>query len=387
MSREPTNLGRWVRTPGTSEARLARQWANVSSRLGARGPSRFGLFPRLAAAMVLVLVVVLGVTFRPRTANGPTAIDGAVLETEAGEQESLTLPDGSRIVLEALTRVRLARVSTADVRLELERGAVRLEVVHVDNRKFLVAANGYEVHVVGTKFRVAIGAGAIRDVTVAVDEGKVAVHREGVVAQPTYIGAGETFVANPDGPPAPSVAPDPAPLPSASTAPSSWKKPLGPKRKLPARFHELFRNGEYAGAYAEIAAEDYAQLVLDLGAQDLLELAITARLTGHPRRAAMALERIRTAFRKDNRVGVAALELGRIRLDELHDPEGALDALDDAVLLAPDATLREDAEARRVQAYERMGDLVKCAAARDVYLLKYPEGIHTTTVARRCKSP
>ncbi len=309
MSREPSNLGRWVRTPVTTEARLSRQWADVSSRLGARGPSRFGLLPRLAAAMVLVLVVVLGVTLRPRTANGPAAIDGAILETEAGEQESLTLPDGSRIVLEALTRLRLARVSATDVRLELERGAVRLEVVHVDGRKFLVAAHGYEVHVIGTKFRVAIGAGAIRDVTVAVDEGRVAVHREGVAAPPTFIGAGETFVARDGaGPAIASVAPEaPAPSVSASAAPPAWKKPLGPKRKLPARFHELFREGDYASAYAEIATEDYPKLVGDLGAQDLLELAITARLTGHPRRAALALDRIRTSFRKDSRAGLAAL--------------------------------------------------------------------------------
>src|SRR5262249_18278345 len=78
--------------------------------------------------------------------------------------------------------------------------------------------------------------------------------------------------------------------------------------------------------------------------RELLSRASDARAAGKYRDAARALDTIRRRFRGDPRAGLAAFELGRLRLDTLGDPAGASEAFADAVALAPEAPFREDAE-------------------------------------------
>jgi transmembrane sensor len=115
----------------------------------------------------------------------------------------------------------------------------------------------------------------------------------------------------------------------------------------------------------------------------LLESAKRARLAGRPRDAAIALDTLRRRYRSDPRAALAAFELGRLRLDNLGDAPGAVEALNDAIVLAPQGSFREDAEARRVDALDAEG-APGCAEARDAYLVRYPKGIHATMVAARC---
>lgn len=58
---------------------------------------------------------------------------------------------------------------------------------------------------------------------------------------------------------------------------------------------------------------------------------------------------------------------------------------DDAIVLQPSAFYRENAEARRIQALEAAGQGAACIEAREGYLVRFPSGLHTTTVARRCR--
>lgn len=377
MKRFP--LGKFV-APRVDDARLARQWGRIDERLqGGRAGRWSRALPRGFALVAVALIVVVALV-RRRSATLPPAVDGVVLETPIGQEQTLTLPEGSRIALESASRVRLAHVAATDVRLELEQGAVRLEVTHVEGRRFVVVTHDVAVRVVGTRFRV--GLTNVGTMAVSVEDGRVEVARGGVVA--ATIAAGETWSA-PVGV-APSTATPTTPVvtePSVSSTPP--KRPATVRRKLPPAFHERFREGDYAGAFAVVESEDFDPLVRRLDGRDLLELAIAARLSGNPTRAARALDHLRRNFRGDPRAGLAALDLGRLRLDELNDPAGALAALDDAIALPLSEALKEDAEARRVQALDRMGDLAACTAARDAYLLQHPEGVHTTSVARRCK--
>jgi hypothetical protein len=70
----------------------------------------------------------------------------------------------------------------------------------------------------------------------------------------------------------------------------------------------------------------------------------------------------------------------------LGDPAGALEAFDDAVALAPSGAVREDAEARRVQVFEALGDRGRCIRARAAYLARFPNGIHAAKMRKRCTS-
>lgn len=108
-------------------------------------------------------------------------------------------------------------------------------------------------------------------------------------------------------------------------------------------------------------------------------------MAGRPQAAAAALDMLRRRYRRDPRAALAAFELGRLRLDTLGDAPGAVEALADAISLSPRGPLREDAEARRVEALAaaRSPD---CAAARDAFLEHYPRGVHRALIAGQCGS-
>ena len=80
---------------------------------------------------------------------------------------------------------------------------------------------------------------------------------------------------------------------------------------------------------------------------------------------------------------LAAFELGRLRLDSLGDAAGADEAFRDAIALSPQGPLREDAEARRVEALaaERSPE---CATARNAFLARYPHSVHAAVVSGTC---
>jgi hypothetical protein len=120
------------------------------------------------------------------------------------------------------------------------------------------------------------------------------------------------------------------------------------------------------------------------GPKELFELADSANLAGHPQDAALAYDALRRRYRSDSRAGIAAFQLGRLRQDKLGDPGGAEEALRDAMTLATDPSMREDAESRRVAALESLGDVAGCKKARDDYLSRQPTGLHAKVVAKRC---
>lgn len=119
-------------------------------------------------------------------------------------------------------------------------------------------------------------------------------------------------------------------------------------------------------------------------ARHLLDEAQRARFEGRPQDAARALDRLRRSFRRDRRAPLAAFELGKLRLETLDDPRGAEEAFRDAIALGPSSPFREDAEARRVEALSRMGDVAGCAAARDAYLARWSSGTYRRAVELYC---
>jgi transmembrane sensor len=340
-------------SPALTEARLARQYANIVERT-ARRRSWASLFaaPRLAIAFVACALVLVGVLVaRP---GSPTAspLDGTVAESRAGG-ELLTLADGTRMVLDARTRMRMTTVRADLVRIGLEEGGADFDVAHVDGRRFLIDAAGYEVSVIGTHFTVRIGSSR-GDATleVKVERGRVRVAREGHPESERALGAGEAWSTRIG-----EETAVPAPAPSAFVPEVEEPSESAPHASLPSAVEKPVR------AVAPVAPVLPSE--------------------SHPREAAIALDAIRMRFRGDSRAGLAAFELGRVRLDALKDPAGAVNAFDDALVLAPNAPFREDAEARRVQALEAM-DEARCREAKASYLARYPQGVHRADVARRC---
>ena len=102
-----------------------------------------------------------------------------------------------------------------------------------------------------------------------------------------------------------------------------------------------------------------------------------------PRRL-QAYQTFLSTYPRDGRAGLAAFELGRLRMDRLGDPAGALKALERAMALAPGSGFREDALARIVNASSSLGQLSRCSSAREQYLREYPNGVHRLRVSKAC---
>ena len=252
MTPSPKPLGRHI-APALDEARLERQIAAIVKRGAPRRPVA-SFSRRQAVAAAVCLVVGGSVAWRltkvtraePTEPNEQTlAVAGTTVETRAGG-ETITLADGSRAVLAPKSKLTLMTVRPDIVRVALEEGGVDLDVVHAEGKEFVVVARGYEIRVLGTRFRVRLleGAGAAR-LEVAVARGRVRVTHAGKPddADLRVLGAGETWTATLDAErpvsasaPAVEASADTAPVPrpaavGAGEAPRSCSR--APRRRAP----------------------------------------------------------------------------------------------------------------------------------------------------------
>lgn len=94
-----------------------------------------------------------------------------IYDTGAGEQRTLVLADGSTVVLNALTTIRV-RMSRHEREIDLMRGQAFFHDAHEPDRPFIVRSGDTAVRAVGTQFDVDRSPGRM---VVTVLEGKVAV--------------------------------------------------------------------------------------------------------------------------------------------------------------------------------------------------------------------
>jgi hypothetical protein len=352
--------------PVVSEARINRLWEATSGRLErAAWGRRWKWGGTIAGALALAAMAVVFVHTRHGEAPTQSLWEGAALET-AGDALSMALVDGSRLRLGSSSRVEVEKGDASAVKLVLRRGRVECDVTHQPGRTFIVAADGVEVHVVGTHFSVAMDPnGNFTRVEVHVDRGVVEVTNAEHPEDRTEVRAGEGWSEIVHPPPAASAV-NTAPAPETVEAPPIEVAP--------------------APAEPRVAAPSAAREPRTAGPRELLETANELRREGRVREAAQAYESLLNRYPNDGRAGLSAFELGRLRMDRLSDMAGAVPALERAALLAPGASFREDAMARLVTAYARTGNMAGCERARDHYLESYATGIHRQSVVAACSA-
>ncbi len=346
----PRKAGRYLEIE-VSKARVERQWDAVRRSLA---PSSSRVRWRRAAFAFAFVSALAAVLLIVRIRRAPTNVTGAgaVLESVAGQ--TLTLADGSRVEIAARARLRVGVLEANHTELVLEQGRATFDVTHAEGRRFVVHAGPFDIVDIGTRFEVSVDQDG--GVAVSVDRGRVQLQRRDSSEPPRFLGAGERWT---------NVAADHAaletPTTTAETTPSSSANVETPPTQNPATSASTTPT-----------------------AKDIFESAERARREGHSRKAASQLDNLRRHYRSDPRAGLASFELGRLRLDELSDPEGAATAFQDAIVLAPNAPFREDAEARLVDAYAASADYARCVRARDAYAAHYPRGLYASIVASRC---
>lgn len=344
------------------EARMERLWQGVSSRSGkfARRSSHRGVMLvaggfAVAAATALAWVNLTSPgsddLVAPLTSvaeASPLRAGGASLRT-AGEEMAVNLDDGSRLTLSPRSRIAMEDTGSDDVTLALEEGRVECNVSKDEKRLFSVLAGPVVVRVVGTRFSVERSnldeRGLVR---VDVQEGVVEVSGPDGVRK--HLSAGETWSVKVPGSTDDASA---ANEPSESLGKQAMRPRQTPQRSASERAKSLF------------------------------EEARAKRNSGDAAGAAALYERFLSEHASDGRAGVAALELGRLRMDQLGDVEGAISPLKTAASRGAGG-LGDDALARLAQAYSRLGDSAACRSARERYMKSHPAGVHVNQVRKLC---
>ncbi len=381
MSASRPDLSKYVVLDDVS-VRTDRIWLRVSDRLERRQHSAgMRISQLLALSAALALAFVAGV-FLTRS-RAPSA--WARLET-SGEPIAVELRDGSRLTLQRNTRLDLNESSEAKVSLELEQGHLDCDVSSNRQRTFSVTAAGFEVIVFGTQFGVDLSRERNR-LEVEVRAGEVRVHR-GTQADPeATLNAGQRWAIDLEAAPAPAapaagapVAPPALPnaawLPAPDAGPASAAPPASPPVNAPSAAPDT-RPARPALAPVPVPERQ-------LGARRLLDQGNAARRVGDVGAATRAFELLLSTYPNDRRAGLAAFELGRLRMDRIGDVRGAVVPLQQAAQLVTDPGLREDAMARLVRVFELLGDEERCLEARGLYLDAHPTGVHVSSVAQAC---
>jgi len=366
---KPPALSKYVQVDASS-ARLSRIWATVSSRLESRprAPRRFRY--SLAAAALFVIGATV-ITWR-LSMRAPTAFAfrNAALET-AGDSLTVDYDDGSRLELAARTRLEVLAGDSHSAAVRLKRGSVVCDLASLPGRQFSVFAEGVEVRVTGTRFTVNLNA-ETNQIEVSVQRGSVmVVWPEGSTAN-RRLAAGEHWSIDrrqQQSALAESATRDHA---SAVALPNVDAGADGvPSKGLGAA-------GDQTPAEVPPAAADLPS------ARSLLDQGNAARRAGDARGAAHAYQNLLAKFPSDPRAGLAAFELGRLRMGTLSDIPGAVRAFQSAAALSPGSAIREDAMAHLVEVYAISGQSALCESARDAYLKSYPSGVHAALVGRQC---
>jgi len=328
----------------------------------------------LVAAVVLVLIGA-GAALRGSrregaityviTSDHEEAHEGYVAVRPDAGPKALRFSDGSEVEFGTGSAGRIESRSAHGAVVSVERGRVSFAVEHHADTRWSVRAGPFDVAVTGTAFDVQWTPDTDTFV-LRLTAGSVVVR--GPSADAIALRPGQQIVARvreSDARVGPIGDPDPAsPAPVGSGVPEE----PAPSASAPAT------GRTHATAPSETA-------------RGLLARAESLRLAGRHEDAAATLERLVRTFPDDPRAGLAAYQLGRIRLGSLHDPRRALEAFGFVLEHEPDAPFGEDAEAGRLEAADQLGDIEKCKRWRDAFLVARPTSTHTRQIGKLCLAP
>jgi transmembrane sensor len=365
-------------------------WDSIEGRRARRRATRpLASWAFLGAAAVAAVLLFLFVKHRGTEASTALHLaSGAIVPASLVPAGEVALDDGSHLYLdEAASLAPL--VNTGRVfALAQASGRVTFDVKPHGPRAWTVDAGLARISVLGTRFRVSRER---HRVTVEVERGSVLVASPRLAGGERTLRAGESIEVRDDETATADSAPVDAPAPSATALPIAPSPSLAaPAPSLPASssalaapWRPLVAKGDYDAAYDALGHENVsAETQRATSVDDLLQIADVARLSGHPADAVAPLERLVAMHAGDPRASTAAFTLGKVQLDGLSAPAPAAQAFEQAIALGLPGALREDAFARRVEAYAKSGDVARARAARAAYEESFAGGHHHEAVER-----
>lgn len=221
----------------------------------------------LGGAAALAASVVMAALLWPGTQ--PPAPE--ILQTALGERREVSLPDGSRVVLNTDTRVNV-HYRRAERALELVRGEAYFSVQHDPERPFTVASGDFQVTALGTAFNIYRQRDDSSDITVTEGVVRVSRRRGQGIQPPTLLQASEQLHASPD-------------------------DGLARARGVDTRVHTAWQQGELVAEEMSVASvlnelSRYHDLRIVPGSHDIANLTVSGVfMLDHPDSVLKALER------------------------------------------------------------------------------------------------
>lgn len=315
---------------------------------------------------------------------------GEVIESTEGRSTPVHFSEGSSVLLQGRSRMRVLSLATEAARIVVDDGVLDVSIAHRKARRtrWSFEAGPYSVVVTGTKFRMAFAARQ-QSLRVSTEEGQVVVSG-GCHPTPQKVSAGQSVDLSclvsgeassteagevedptlreretdtePQGQPVPDVVvPQPSPSPPPpSRGELAWRRLLAS-----GQLWEGFQAADRAGL------QRVSQIAT---ARELLALADAARLHGSPARAVTLLLRVRQRFPETKDAAAAAFRLGLTAFEGAHAYAEASKWFETYLREQPAGPLMGDSFGRLMKAKSLSGDL---EGARDVaqqYLRRFPEG-------------
>jgi hypothetical protein len=333
----------------------------------------------LAATLVLSLS---GYFFRPAVitfrVGRESGREGTWIAAPKKEPLAVGFSDGSELVLERGSRLRVTDLAPNGARVLLERGKARVSVIHQQHTRWRVDVGPFVVHVVGTQFDVSWDPTEER-FDLVLREGQVRIAGP-TLREERVVSAGEhmeiTLGDRPANAATPSRVMDPVEAPSSATLPPSLSVQLvAPARSEPS-WRDIAQKGDHRAAYRAVEREGFTVILHRASASDLVLLADVARFSNHPSEAVAALRELARRFPDRPEVADCAFLIGRIFADQRSLPHEAIQWFSRYLAESPDGKFAQEAAGRLIESHQRSGDSAGARAAAERYLAAYPEGPH-----------
>jgi hypothetical protein len=312
--------------------------------------------------------------------NGEEIRENAALSVLA-RTAPLEFSDGSQMVFDASSHAKLEKLTSKRASVRLDRGRFVASIHHHDGMTWGIDAGPYTVEVIGTKFSVdwQTGSSGLR---VDVTEGTVRVSGGDLGSSGVALVAGQHLERGRE--PAPAL-PKPAAEPKAAAQPSSEESQESQESqdRPPAAANVTAREpslgalasaGKYREALELAEKRGFERVIGELGENDLLLLANSARYSGAQARAKQALLKLRERFPSRPSADLAALYLARIAEQSEHRPAEAVRWLRTFLSESPTGDLAQSARGSLLSILSAQGDTAGARAVATDYLRYHPEG-------------
>lgn len=373
------------RDPNEAFSRLSPRWdalrtecalAATHRHLGRRRRARTVL-TALSVSVVAVSALLIWVRYGHRDVEA-TRVERS-REVPAASSRVVRFLDGSNVELAGTqSSIEVHEVSDRQIVVELEHGDGHFRVTRRPEREFVVRAGAVSVRVVGTEFDV--GRRGART-WVAVADGLVRV--DWPHASATLRG-GARGLFPPDDTAEPEVATNDEPEVATGAEPEVVARPpVASSASRPApdpkrAFRDQVGRKDYAAAYRTLSEQPS---VVGNSVADLMLAADVARLTGHPDRAIVYLQRVVNEHPNRPEAELAAFTAGRLYVG-MGQHERAEQMFAKAGGMAPSGQLAEDALARQVLAAAKAGQNQEAQRLAREYIRRFPNGRRSAEVRK-----